>query len=298
MMLILLIQQTSTNIINAASQGCTSANVSSVTTGGPTCGATSFSCEPGPCNISVIQTGKATCNLNSNNLNSVSGTYTTQLSTNLQNYVTQQSTSKQKTFLTTAVSLGFNYTQFNEKLGENIKDTLTTNITQTCSAQSNAMNQSILLLCGFYSDLNLLSNQNASVVAMTSCINNNIIKFVTSDTNQYNILVKANQQLLNEQTSGTSFLFSIGIAIAILIVVVAIIWLIEAFRQPKKQYVAIDKNGNAVVVDDPSMIPLTGMSSTSNVPTTTSSMSPGAIVMSDGTVLMTTGPPQCHPEPI
>ncbi len=174
---------------------------------------------PCPTNInsvSISQNANNTCSITGGITNSVQENLTSTLSTNINNWITQNQTQNNGWLgigINIAASEGINQ----DNLSQRIANTLTSNVAQTCSAFLDASNIAKVYVCGNYPN-GIIVVQNAASTNLTSCIINNTVTAITNDTVLNNIVNRTSQQ--TSQTNEGIFSGLKWIIIAVVIVVV------------------------------------------------------------------------------
>jgi len=211
-----VVNSTVVNVYNSAAASCASANNFSLQTGGGSdC---NFQMING--SINVTQTAGTNCQLNSQNVNSLSAQFQTQLTNNTQQFIQQNSQNKQGWFAT-AFSLQMNNASNVTEVMNQISNSSSANFTNLCNSVSDALNNATVKLCGIYDGSSFNLNQNALVTAITSCVNQNVVNIWTSNQ-VLNSLWQATDQKLASTQSGFSLKW-----ILIIVVVIVVLLLIS-----------------------------------------------------------------------
>lgn len=204
--------------INTAISGCAAANNLSLQTGGEKyC---DFEMING--SINVNQKVNATCSLHSKNINSITTKFNTTVKNTTQQFIDQNAKNKQGWFAT-AFSFQIQGASTSAEVSNKITNSFTGNISNTCRQEATAMNSNKTLLCGTYNASVVNINQDATITALTSCINRNVTEAFLTNNALNEMYQKTNQKLTSEQAGVGSFVFWIALAIVAGIILVIIL---------------------------------------------------------------------------
>lgn len=209
------------NVYNNATQQCTASNNLSIQIGGPDCG---YPTQASNSNVNVNQIAGTICRLNAVNNNELNAQFTNQLKSQLKSYIDQNAQNQQGWFAT-ALSFQINGLDTSEKIANTIVNSFTNNFTNQCSAVNNASNIGKLQVCGIYDRTNFNWGQNATTLALTSCVNENLSKAVTSNV-ALNELVNRTDQALASKQGGVGELFRWIILVVAIVAVCGLIGLL------------------------------------------------------------------------
>lgn len=194
-----IVNNTSVSVFNNATQNCTGFNdLSVVTGGGQYCNFDAYNSQ-----FNYGQNATTKCNLDSKNINSVTADFTNKVTNQIQQYIQQSAASKQGWFAT-AFSLEINGASSTDDIMTIIKNEFKSNFNNNCDSVNQAFNRGNVTLCGTYDFTTVNVTQDAIVTALTSCVNENMVKIWTSNA-VLNQLWQCTDQALASQQSGLDF---------------------------------------------------------------------------------------------
>ena len=199
--------------------------------------------------VNVTQVAGTNCNFQSSNVVNTSANFTNQLKTLTQNFIEQNAKSEQGWFAV-AFSLGINGASSATEVTNLISNYFTNNVTTGCTAVSNALNNAQIRLCGRFRGTTFNFNQNALVVAITSCVNEVVTKAFTDNTVLNELLTETEQKLTSKQ-EGLSSIFWIILVIGVVIIAGLIIFLLI------RRVTASPQPGPTIIAAPPSLPPPT-----------------------------------------
>lgn len=215
------------SVYNTAISQCTAGNTLSIQTGGVDC---PFEFTNGTFNI--FQVAGTNCTLTSSNISQLGTTLKNEIQNKTQQFLEQQSQNEQG-WLAVALSLQINQATNVTEITNQIFNSINNNIINSCSSVSNALNTGQLKLCGVYNGATFNINQNATVTALTSCVNQAVINtFVNNPV--LNDLVQKTEQKLKSKQEGIGALTWVLLAGAVFLVVAIIAFIIfKVATRPK-----------------------------------------------------------------
>jgi hypothetical protein len=226
-----VVNQNVTNVINTSIADCAAGNVNSFTTGilpnGTYC---PFSFTNGTINLN--QTVKANCVLNSQNTTQVVSDFSSLVNNAIQQAASQSGSSTQG-WLATAVSFQVNGLETDTQIINNITNYVQNNVKNTCQSSSQAFNNGQVALCGVYSGSSFNITQDATVTALTSCINQTILDAFVNNSVLNQLSIDTDQKLTSQQSGIGSFFIYIAIIFAVVAVLGIIGGIIYAVVQGK-----------------------------------------------------------------
>jgi hypothetical protein len=211
----------STNIRNQVSSTCQAGNTLRFTTGGGN-GCEFFATGS---NININQTSQATCSLTSENITTITMNIENDLQNQLEQYISQRQNVEQG-WLATALSLGVEGASTSQEIANLIRNSINTNITDSCMNQLTTQNLAEIRLCGAFDQSTFNINQDATVTGITSCINKQIITSFTSNSILNNLFQRTEQAVSVRQAGVDSFAFYIALAIGLFIIFFLLIFLL------------------------------------------------------------------------
>jgi len=178
-------------------------------------------------NVNITQLADADCTLDAQFTTNFQNALTNNVKTDVEQWIKSNINSNQG-WLAIAFDGQFSENQNAETVATTISNGLVADITNTCSAQLTASNNSIVSICGNYrKDFNF--NQSAFVTNVTSCIANNTISFISSNTVLNNMSQHADSTLSSSQEGLSSifkWLILAGVILAGLIIVGVLLFFI------------------------------------------------------------------------
>lgn len=222
-----IVNSTATSVYNQASQSCASGNNFTLNTGE----GCYFESINGTFN--VTQTAGTKCTFSSSDIASLNANFSNQLQNNTQQFIQQNSQSKQGWFAT-AFSFQVNGASNTTEVMSQMSNVFTQNFTNLCSSVANALNNATVNLCGIYDNTTFNFNQNAMVTSITSCVNDIVINVWTSNSVLNQLYQMTDQKLASQQSGFGSFLVWIAViigAVIVLGIIIAIIFAVIKGRQ-------------------------------------------------------------------
>lgn len=211
--------------INKGLSNCRAGNLGTVSIGGPGCGKVKVSGS----DISVLQNAKASCNLSSQNESQLYTDIQSSVAKQIEDFVNQKSTSVQDFLAVGAAAFNVNQTDFQKTLSTTITNAIREQTTNICQGDFSATNNGTLALCADIENSKVLLSQDASVTAITSCVNRILSEAVTKNAELNALLTKVDQYTASEQKGLGGLLkwFIVGgIVAGVIIIVIMIIWLV------------------------------------------------------------------------
>lgn len=226
-----IINQSATSVYNQASQQCSAINLLTANFGsspdGQTCPVTVINSR-----INFRQGASVTCNLDSVNHADLNTQFTNEVQQQLQQLASTDIQNKQG-FLSTAISIQENNLSSEQQLINAITNTLSQNITNLCTTVNQASNQGNLVFCGVYQDTTIDVAQNATIQAITSCVNEAIVKVQVGNTTIADIIQRTDNKLASEQQGVGSLLWIIIAVIGGILLLGIIGFVIFMLIQPR-----------------------------------------------------------------
>jgi len=219
-----------TNISNNANLQCSSSQMFSLHTGSsfPPCG---FSCEN--CNFVINQTSQSTCDLTQSSLNSVSNTFTTELQTQISNWVDEQ-VNQSAGWLATGLNGNFAGISTTEEIKNQLNSLFSTTIANSCSEELKNIQLQIVNLCGDLNGSNLNFSQNSFQAGVTVCVARNITNNYSKNTILQQF-VNDTDQAVSQQAAGIGqIVYWIIAAIVIVSVISLFIYLYFGGTNPQQ----------------------------------------------------------------
>ena len=218
-----VINDTVSSVVQNASTTCTATNTFEGNYGIYPVRVVGTEIDTAPCptniqSLSISQNAQNTCSLTAGLTSDLQADITNQLSNNINAWISQNQT-QNNGWLSIAINVATSESITQAQLSSMIANTLTSNISQVCSAFLAASNQAKVYICGDYPN-GIIVVQNAVSSNLTSCIVNNTVTAITNNTVLNNIVTKTTQQV-NQTNEGLS-----TIARYIIIAVVAVVVLI------------------------------------------------------------------------
>ena len=229
-----VVNQTVSNVLQTASTNCTSSNTYNALFGSyPTSvnlqtGEITFArCDTNINSVDINQIATGSCNLSSGITSDVQANITNNLASNINTWMTQNAAQNNGW-----IGIGLNIAsqeQINQvQLSTMIANTISSNISQTCSAFVAASNLFQVSYCGNYPN-GVVNTQQAISQNLTSCIVNNVVTLIVQNEVLNNIVTKTSQQT-NQTNQGISDIFRWlvigGIVIAALIIIGVLLFFI------------------------------------------------------------------------
>lgn len=227
-----IINQSTTSIVNSAVSNCAALNNASVVLNylpnGNPC--------PGPQiqgNIIIDQKAGVNCTLSATDVTSITSNFQTAITSQAVQQAIQNSSSIQG-WLAAAVSVQSSVATSNAQIISHVANYVSNNVQNNCTNIANALNNGTVYVCGGYRG-NIVINQGASVVAMTTCIYQTIIQAFTSTTAWNDVAQAADQKLVSQQSGIGSFLIWIAVAFGILVILGIVAGIIYAIIKSKSK---------------------------------------------------------------
>lgn len=211
--------------VNKGLSNCVASNIGMVSIGGPGCGKVNVTGS----DISVLQNAKASCRLDSENRANLYTDIQSSVARQIDDFVNQKSTSVQDFLAVGAAAFETNKVNFQKTLSTTITNAIREQTTNICQGDFKATNNGNLALCADIEKSKILLSQDASVTAITSCINRILSEAVTKNAELNALLTKVDQVATSEQKGLGGLLkwFIVGGVIAgVIIIVIMIIWLV------------------------------------------------------------------------
>ena len=174
--------------------------------------------------FNVSQTSGAQCTLNSTNLNSITTDLKNSIKSRTESWINMNLENYQG-WLSIAISIANAESVSVSDIATDISNSISNSLYNDCEANAGAYNQGFLSYCGVYNKANINIDQSSHITAITSCVNENIVKNITSNTVITSIIEKTDQTIVSKQ-DGLSTIWKwiiIGIVAIILIVFLTII---------------------------------------------------------------------------
>jgi len=198
--------------------------------------------------LNVTQAAAADCQFNSQNFNTFTAKFTTEVRNATKQFIDENAKNKQGWFAT-AFSFQINGASNSSEVTNKIMNSFQGNTTNICRDESDAMNSGKLLLCGTFDGSAINVKQNSTVTSLVSCVNRNTEQAFVSNSVLNDLYQKTNQKLASEQAGVGSFFEWIVIAIVagiILLIIIAFVFNVSG------------GSGKADVKKLKSVVPLTG----------------------------------------
>ena len=173
--------------------------------------------------LTISQNAQNTCSLTAGLTSDLQADITNQLSNNINAWISQTQT-QNNGWLTIALNEASSESITQAQLSSMIANTLTSNISQVCSAFLEASNQAKVYVCGDYPN-GIVVVQNAVSSNLTSCIVNNTVTAITNNTVLNNIVTKTSQQTAqtNEGLSTIAKYIIIAVVAVVILVIIGVI---------------------------------------------------------------------------
>lgn len=171
------------------------------------------------------QGATASCQLTSQNVTESISDFANTIANQISQETLQGSKSIQD-WLAVAVSVQVNEAQTSTEIINRVSTYVRNTVTNICQNDVRAMNDRNVVICGFVDGNTFNLNQDASVTALTSCINRSILEAFAKDDVLNEVAQKTDQKLSSEQKGLGSVLLWVVIGIAGVIILALIVWLI------------------------------------------------------------------------
>jgi hypothetical protein len=211
--------------INKSLTNCRAGNIADIIIGGGDCGRVQITGS----NITLTQKAKATCDLTSQNTTELYKTITTETSNKIDDFLKQDTKAVQEFLSLGAIAFGINKSEFQKNLSTAITNSIREQTTNICESDFVATNKGTLNFCADISNTTLNLGQDATVTAITNCVNKILSKSVTSNSQLNEIFTKVDQAASTKQEGLGGFLrwFIIGaIIVGVIAIIILIIWFI------------------------------------------------------------------------
>lgn len=227
------------SVVNNNSQNCSAVNTVNLRTG-------SFDTGTGyePCyfetagGLNIGQTAVADCSFTVQNMTDM----TSDFKSALENAVTetvQQDAQNESGFISTGTNINIQNVSNENEVINRIINSSEQYIQTSCEQNATAGNNAVIGLCGYFGEgINI--DQDASITAITSCLNQSVLEAFTNDTVLNNFLVETDQVASN-RSEGIASIFSafwlpivIGV-IALIIIIIIIVVVVILSRSGKKE---------------------------------------------------------------
>jgi hypothetical protein len=171
-------------------------------------------------NLTINQNASSNFKLTLKNLQDISATIKTSVSTAISSWITQNEQNYQG-WLGFAFSAQVAGAETVDSVSNFIANSITSNADATCQGQVIIDNNVNVILCGFFKDSDIIVNQSTQLNAAESCINQQIQKVFLENNVVSQIVQKTDQHFLSQQSGFGDFLYLIiGAAVVILIILV------------------------------------------------------------------------------
>lgn len=217
-----IVNETITTLQQQATQGCNAINNINIVLGGKEfCGvATSIK----DSNFNVNQTGVINCTLKSEVYSNISQTTIDELKTKLEQEATKSFENKQG-WLAVAASIQSSYTDFKGTIKNNIRNILSTTISNTCQQKADIYNTGTFTICADIEGSNFNINQNGSITTLNQCVTTSILTAIFNNSTLQDIAQKTDEKFASDQ-EGIGSLFKWLVVIAVIVAVVVIVGII------------------------------------------------------------------------
>lgn len=194
------------SVFNNAIMRCASGNTMQLTTG--------MNCQFELINgsLTVTQVAGTDCKFDNKNVTDLIQKFDTELINNTKNFIDNEAQNSQG-FFATAFSLQIQDATNSTQVTNLISNSFSGNFTSNCTATNDAFNTSIVNLCGIFNGSQLNFSQNALVTAMTSCVNEVVLKVFTSNSILNELWSKTDQKLFSSQSGIDTILIAIALII-------------------------------------------------------------------------------------
>lgn len=220
-----ILNNISLSVVNESRLGCNSSNFLNLQTGGATPEQSNCVFKLTNGDLIISQRAESKCQLVSENINDISSEIKNEVRTQTESFINADLKNSQGFFAT-----AFSFQEVNLSNATEVADVISNsfagNITNICTAQVNAFNHQILLLCGEYNNSNIIVNQDALTTSITSCINENIVKLYNNNVALKDLILKTDSKLYSEQKGINigQILLIIGIIVVVIIIIALIIY--------------------------------------------------------------------------
>ena len=229
-----VVNSTVSNVVQNASTSCAATNAFEGFYGIYPVRVTATEIDTLPCtaptniqSLTITQNAANTCNLTGGITSDIQDQITNQLSSNINSWISQTAT-QNNGWLGIGINIAASESYTQAQISSLVANTLTVNISQTCSSILDASNQAKVYVCGNYPN-GIVVVQNAVSTNLTSCIINNAVTAIMSNTVLNNIVTKTTQQVsqTNEGIfSGLKWIIIAAVIIAVLIIIGVILYFV------------------------------------------------------------------------
>ncbi len=172
--------------------------------------------------LNVTQAAAANCKFSSENFNTFTAKFTTEVRTATKQFIDENAKNKQGWFAT-AFSFQINGASNSSEVTNKIMNSFRGSTTNICRSEAAAMNSAKLLLCGTFDGSAINVKQNSTVTSLVSCVNRNTEQAFVSNSVLNELFQKTDQKLASEQAGAGSFFAWIVIAIVAAIILIVIV---------------------------------------------------------------------------
>lgn len=210
-------------VVNRSTADCTARNYVTIMLGLPPT-TTSPGCTAQVNDSSIIgdQTASASCSLASNNSVTLSNTIKSEVENEIEQLMSQETKAVQEFLALGQAAFNMNSAEFSTKITNEFITAVSQSTTNVCVGVFEAYNEYNLVLCGTINRSTINPTQDASITAMTSCVNTILHEASTEQTAFNSTLQVMDQYASTEQKGIGSVLVWIVVGLGILVVLAVI----------------------------------------------------------------------------
>lgn len=165
-------------------------------------------------NFNFNQQFQSNCSVNQDNVNSISASFNNDLKTTIENFTKEQA-AQSNGWLATGFNVANEYIANTDELNEQLQNLFNADIKNVCQSTIDALQSTRFEFCGNFQDARFDFTQDIGESAIVSCINQNMIKSLQSNSTLNNFINKTDLAISQQNTGLLDFVTTAIIAFAI-----------------------------------------------------------------------------------